>query len=104
MDGDNLLGDFSLVETSLSSCCNIFDAISLDLVGTRLKLEPGISSALSLDVCVVFSPPLARTESGLSETGRAKLRDERLDFCRILLTGPTDPISLSKTELLRLRP
>jgi hypothetical protein len=40
MDGDNLAGDFSLDETNTSSCCNIFDAISLDLEGTGVKVVP----------------------------------------------------------------
>jgi hypothetical protein len=62
MEDDNLVGDlsltfgilstddFSLGETTLSSCCSIFEAISLDFDGKGGKLLLGmVSSSFSAD-------------------------------------------------------
>lgn len=139
IDGDNLVGelsltepslssdDFSFGETNFSSCCNIFEAISLDLEETGGKLVVGMLSPFSMDILVKFPlldstnksgfcteeegywaalgpTPVPRIETGLPETGKLNpLEDRRLGLWRILRIGPTDPKSLSKTELLRFK-
>ena len=138
--GVNLAGDFSLAAASLSSddfsfgeganlssCSNIFSAISLDWEGTWAKLIPGtllypFSISVFENLCL-DSPnkrgfsikdkgswatsertPVPVAERGLPPTAVPKLfGDKRLGFWRIRRMGPTDPISLSRTELLRFR-
>ena len=105
-----------------ASCGNIFSAISLDWEGTWAKLTPGrLLSPFSISVFEnlgLDSPNICGfsiKDKGISERApvpvagrglppivvRKLLEDKRLGLWRIRRMGPTDPISLSRTELLR---
>ena len=105
-----------------ASCGNIFSAISLDWEGTWAKLTPGrLLSPVSINVFEnlgLGSPNICGfsiIDKGISERApvpvaergllpiavRELFEDKRLSLWRIRRMGPTDPISLSRTEFLR---
>ena len=102
-----------------ASCGNIFSAISLDWEGrTWAELTPGrLLSPLSISIFEnlgLDSPNICGfsiKDKGISVpvAGRGlppiavhkPFEDKRLGLWRIRRMGPTDPISLSRTEFLR---